>query len=203
MGSALPGEGLLAPRRNILKARRVCSGFSLIEVALLSILLLVAVGGLSGAVLSSLQLARSTEESARADDAARALLARLQVTPFADVFASYNSDPQDDPGGPGRALGAAFDVPGLTPRRDDPDGRVGRIVFPSIVTSGTTEELREDLVDARLGRDELLGGRDLNGDGDALDVVNDDYRILPVKILVEWRGSSGQRSFELDAVLLP
>jgi len=171
----------------------------LLEVALLTIFLLVAVGGLSSAVLSSLRLSRSTEESALADDAVRARAAQMQVVTFSDVFRSYNADPSDDPGLPGSAPGAAFDVRGLTPRRDDPDGRVGRIVFPSVPV-GASEELREDVVDPRLG---MAQGRDLNGDGDALDVVTNDYIALPARVIVEWTGQSGNRSCELDLFMLP
>ena len=49
----------------------------MVEIAIVAVLLLVAVGGLSGAVLSSLRLARTSEESALADEATRALAARM------------------------------------------------------------------------------------------------------------------------------
>jgi len=178
-------------------------GFSLVEVAILAVLLLVAVGGLSGAVLSSLRLARTTEESALCDEAARALAARMQTQGFASLFRLYNAYPNDDPGGAGTGPGAAFDVAGLSPRADDPDGRVGRIVFPSVDLAGGAQALREDVVDPRLGMPSLgMPGRDLNGDGDfdALDHAGD-YVILPARLIVEWRGAGGDRSFELDVVL--
>jgi hypothetical protein len=174
-------------------------GFSLVEVAILALLLLVGVGGLSSAVLSSVRLARSTEESALADETARALGARMQAVTFRDIFATYNGYPDDDPGGPGTAPGGAFDVRGLTPRADDPDGRVGRIVFPVVELMSGAEALREDVVDPRLG---MAAGRDLNGDMDTVDDATADYQILPARLIVEWTGAGGNRSYELDLVLV-
>lgn len=189
-------NGLIGPG---VRVRRGTAGFSLLEVALLSIFLLVAVGGLSGAVLSSLRLSRATEESAVADAAVRALAADMQTGAFDALFRLYNGDPGDDPGGQGTGPGNAFDVRGLTPRTDDPDGRVGRIVFPSVPTGGLGEALREDVEDARLGMP-----RDLNGDNDLLDDVgNGAYLVLPVRIVVEWRGAGGNRTVTQDFLLVP
>ena len=179
-------------------------GFSLVEVAIVTVLLLVAVGGLSGAVLSSLRLSRATEESARADEAVRALAGRIHNDGFGVLFQQYNADPSDDLLGAGKAPGAAFDVPGLTARPDDPDGHVGRIVFPTVDLLGGKQALREDVVDERLGM--LAGvGRDLNGNGE---LPNDDqmtvgYVILPARLIVEWTGAGGDRSYELDLVFVP
>lgn len=173
-------------------------GFSLVEVTILALLLLVAVGGLSGAVLSSLKLARTTEESALADEAVRAQAAAMQLTAFDLIFRTYNSATADDPGVAGSAPGAAFDVRGLTPREGDADGRVGRIVFPAVDAGGGLEALREDVLEPRLG---MEAGLDLNGDGDALDDVTADYVLLPVRLIVEWTGAGGNRSYELDLLL--
>lgn len=178
-------------------------GFSLVEVAILAVLLLVAIGGLSGAVLSSLRLSRTTEESTLGDEAARALAAHMQTQNFRQLFWLYNANPLDDPGGKGTGPGAAFDVAGLTPRPGDADGRVGRIVFPTVDLPGGAQALREDVVDPRLGMPfQGMAGRDLNGDDafDALDHAND-YVILPARVIVEWTGAGGDRSYELDVVL--
>jgi hypothetical protein len=173
----------------------------MLEVTIVAILLLVAVGGLSGAVLSSLRLARSTEESSIADEAARALAARMQLETFSEIFRRYNASPLDDPGLAGSAPGATFDVAGLAPRAGDPDGRVGRIVFPSVELVGGLEALREDVPEARLGMTE--DGRDLNLNGATHDDVTNDYVLLPVRLIVEWTGAGGNRSHELDLVLTP
>jgi len=180
-------------------ATRARRGFSLVEVALLAVFLLIAVGGLSSAVISSIKLSRTTEESSIADDAARAMAGTLQTVNFAEIFKRYNGNPNDDPNGPGTAPGSTFDVPGLTPRHGDPDGRVGRLIFPS-VDLGLGEVLREDVVDPRLGME--AGGRDLNGNGETDDDVTLDYAILPVRIVLEWTGPGGNRSHELDLLLV-
>jgi type II secretory pathway pseudopilin PulG len=177
------------------RARPGQGGFSLVEVTVLALLLLVAVGGLSGAVLSSLKLARTSEESALADEAVRAQAAAMQTMGFNLIFASYNAAPAAVPG-------AAFDVRGLTPQEGDPDGRVGRIVFPVVELPGGVQALREDVVEPRLGMTAPLF-MDLNNDGDAVDDVTNDYTLLPVRLIVEWTGAGGNRSYELDLLLSP
>lgn len=172
----------------------------MVEVTIVAILLLVAVGGLSGAVLSSLRLSRATEESSIADDGARALAARMQLETFSEIFRRYNASTLDDVG-LGVVPGAAFDVPGLTPRSDDADGRVGRIVFPSVELVGGQLALREDVVDPRLGMPDGQP-RDLNLNGEFDDDVTLDYVLLPVRLILEWTGAGGQRSYELDLVLV-
>jgi len=172
-------------------------GFSLVEVAVLALLLLVAVGGLSGAVLSSLRLSESSEQTARADQAAHLFAAELRAAPFEEVFRRYNATPGDDPGLAGSAPGAAFDVRGLTPRRDDPDGRVGRLIFPVSLDVGGNEVLDESLVDERLG---MPAGLDLDGDG-VLGDASAGYTLLPVRIVLEWTGAGGPRSYELALLL--
>jgi hypothetical protein len=173
------------------------AGFSIVEVAILAVLLLVAVGGLSGAVLSSLRLSQSAEESARADQAAHLFAAELRRAPFATLFARYNSSTGDDPVGT-TSPGGHFEVEGLTPRRDDADGFVGRIVFPSSEAGGV-EILDETVSDARLGMPE---GMDLDGDG-ALGNASATYDLLPVRLILECTGTSGPRLYELDLLLTP
>lgn len=187
-------------RPSAVGSTRQRAGFSLVEVAILAVLLVVAVGGLAGAVLSSLRLANSSEESAQADEATRALAARIQTLQFDQLFKLYNGYPKDDPNGEGTGPGAAFDVLGLEPQADDPDGRVGRIVFPAVDVGGGVQALREDVEEPRLG---MVPGRDLNGDGDALDDVTNGYVILPARLIVEWTGAGGDRSYELDLLLVP
>jgi hypothetical protein len=189
-------------RESKASATRREAGFSLIEVSILALLLLVAVGGLSGAVLSSMRLAQVTEESARADEAARALSARLQLEDFNSLFLRYNTSPDDDPGGSGLAPGGAFDVPGLSPRSDDADGRVGRIVFPVVDLGGGLVALRENADEPRLGM-RADSGRDLNGNGTTDDDLTAGYTLLPARLILEWSGAGGARSYELDVVWVP
>ncbi len=190
-------SGRLSVHRAPLQACNSCGGFSLVEVAVLAVLLLVAVGGLSSAVLSSLRLSESSEETARADQAAHLFAAELREAPFEEVFRRYNGSAADDPGVAGSAPGAAFDVRGLTPRRDDPDGRVGRLVFPVSLDAGGNEVLDESVIDARLG---MPAGLDLDGDG-VLGNASATYTLLPVRIVLEWTGAGGPRSYELALLL--
>ena len=173
-----------------------CSGFSLVELAIAIVVLVVALGGLSGTVVSTARLARANEQRALADEALRRLAAELHVTPFGDIFAAYNTDPADDPDGPNTGPGGAFDVQGLRPLLDDPDGAVGAIVFPTMVEAGDLQ-LREDVALPELGMP-----RDLNGDGvDALD-HSDDYLVLPVSLEIEWLGSGGVSRSRMDLILV-
>ena len=69
------------------------------------------------------------------------------------------------------------------------------VVFPS---DAGGYALREDIKDASLGMP-----RDLNGDG-VIDSENHagDYVLLPVKVRIDWKGITGERSFEVCTVLL-
>ena len=64
-------------------------------------------------------------------------------------------------------------------------------------TTVTQWHLREDVVDERTGMP-----RDLNGNN-VIDTANhsSDYLILPVRVKIEWKGSSGARRFEIDTQL--
>lgn len=178
------------------------SGFTLVEVAAAALLLLVAVSGLAGSVLAVVELGRANDEAALADAAARRMAEELADVTFAEIFARFNAEPADDPDGIGTAPGAAFDVEGLTPRADDPDGRVGIIEFP--VDPAAPGVLREDVVDDDLGMP-----RDLNGDAGFSSTVFDsldhssDYRLLPVTVRVEWTGISGDQFLEIHQLLVP
>lgn len=171
------------------------AGFTLVEVVIASLILVIAVGGLTGSILAGLKLSRTNEEGARAEAALRSALARIEDTPFEQVFATYNADPGDDPG-PG-APGASFNVAGLTAVEDDPDGLVGEVIFPSVDVGGAFE-LREDVVDPSFQMP-----RDLSGDGlwDNAD-HSDDYVILPVRVRVRWTGASGVRAVERSVLLV-
>ena len=125
----------------------------------------------------------------------RRMIERLQAEPFAQVFARYNDDPADDPGGAGTGPGADFDVSGFTAWTNDADGLAGEIVLPT--TALAPGVLREDVVDTSLGMP-----RDLNGDGvvDAND-HSSDYRLLPVLVRIRWQNASGRNSVEFKTML--
>ena len=186
-GRRSPGSG-----RALSHAR---GGFTLAETAIATLILVVAVGGLTGSILAGMKLSRTNSEQARAEAEARAMLARIEGTAFAAVFATFNADPADDPGGAGTAHGSGFDVTGMTAPEGDPDGLVGEILFPIDAVPGV---LREDVTDPAFNMP-----RDLNGDGnvDALD-HSDDYVVLPVRVRLSWTGASGPRSLERSVILV-
>lgn len=175
------------------------AGFTILEVVIASSLMVVGVAALSGSILSGTRLSNSKQESAIAHNAVRATIETLQGETFADVYARYNADPADDPGGAGTAPGPNFAVRGLTTQVGDADGFVGNIQFPDLDLGGGALALREDVADAALGMP-----RDLNGDGvtDALD-HSGDYIVLPVRITLQWRGKSTNRLMVFEHILSP
>ncbi len=152
----------------------------MLEIAVALAILLLVLVGFSYGLVSSSALERSGREQALAKEGARAVLELMRTTPFEEVFAQFNAQPD-------------FDVPGLTPRPEDADGRVGSILFP-VSDAG---ELREDLELPRVGTP-----RDLTGEGE-IDVFDHsaDYRLLPVLVRVEWRGAAGDARFEMGTML--
>ena len=187
---------MLRSRTRRLNARRAVhrgrAGFGILEILVAVTVFLVAFGALTTSLVTSSRLVHGNRESTLALEAARSAIARLRGAPFAEVFARFNDDPGDDPEGYGTAPGRSFAVRGLDPRRGDEDGLCGEILFP-----GDALTLREDVEDAGLGMP-----RDLDGDG-AVDEEDhaDEYLVLPVRVRVDWRGSSGPRRLELVTTL--
>jgi len=181
------------------RARRR-AGFSLVEMLLAMIVMAIAMIGLSGSVVATLSLNRVNRETTAATEGARRMIETIADTSqisFPEIYRAYNGEPSDDPAGVGTAQGEGFEVEGLAPRADDPDGLVGRVRFPTLVNGAGEWELREDIVDPGLGMP-----RDLNGDGlvDAED-HSDDYILLPVTVVVEWQGVSGNRALQLQTMI--
>ena len=176
--------------RRIVPAPR--AGFSIVEVMLVLTILTVGIGMFASTLGSVMGLGPSLRESGRATEAARSLIEAMRSQPFEQVWALYNADPTDDPGGVGTAPGADFAVAGLAPIPGDADGFVGRVVFPEF-----DGELREDVVDDRLGMPRDL---DLDGVVDGVDHA-DDFRVLPVLVRVEWRGKGPARRIDLHTTI--
>lgn len=171
-------------------------GAALLEVAMAAVVLAFGVSAILSVFVSANALRAANHDSGLAEEAARGVLERMVGTPFAEVFATFNADPADDPGGPGTAPGRNFAVAGLTPRPDDADGLVGEVLFPT-TPGGAGAVLREDLADARWGLP-----RDLNGDGavDGADHAGD-YVLLPARVRVRWRGAAGDAELDFDTLL--
>jgi len=168
------------------------AGVTLLELIVVMTLLLVSTSILSSMIVPVSRQREINSDNAIAADAARSVLETMRAQPFDEIFARYNADAADDPVDVDPIPGAGFAVPGLELQPGDPDGLAGRVELPMIGA-----ELREDVDDAALGMP-----RDLDADlrVDASDHAND-YRILPVRVLVEWQGRSGPRRFELCTAL--
>lgn len=173
-----------------------------------------------GMIAAGSGLQETNRQNSIAAEAARVMVENMRNRDFREVYALYNADASDDPGGAGTAPGHRFAVTGLETAPGAPDGMHGEISFPAQEQQdlsgqgGVVEQpvggggaggaaptewrLLETLQD-----DELGLPRDLNGDSiiDDLDHA-DDYIILPVRVRVEWEGNHGVRSLELFTMLV-
>ena len=170
-------------------------GITMIEITISILILTVAAYILSSTISASLSHALSKREQATAVEAAMNTMETLRATPFIDLFTSYNTNPADDPLGPGTAPGPLFDVQGLD-AIIEPGGiarPIGTIVMPDV--NGIVRE-DADLPDLGLPRD-------LSGDMviDAADHSND-YLVLPVIVRIEWRSRLGPREFEMSTMFV-
>lgn len=176
---------------------RARAGFTFVELAVVLVILLVALLIFSSTVSGMAKQRAVNRESALAVEAARNLLETLRSEPFEEVFARYDADATDDPGGAGSAPGAYFAVPGLDAAPDATGGLQGEVVFPTALDPDKKLQLREDVELRKLGMP-----RDLSGDN----VVDEhdhaaDYFILPVMIRVRWIGANGPREYEMTSQL--
>lgn len=174
------------------------AAFSLVELTLVVSVLVFALLAMSRSLGESMQLTEVNRENALATDAAREMVEVLDgVETYSQVFALYNSDPEDDPGAPGTAPGAGFAVEGLQASAADLDGLAGEILFPTQLGADGRIELHEDIDDPGLGMP-----RDLDGDGDVDGGDKaDTYRLLPVRVRLTWEGTSGLRTLEVRTLI--
>lgn len=164
----------------------------MVEVMVSITILVIALSAMASTVVTTGALNERSHETVVARRAADNMIEVLRNTAFRSVFALYNADTSDDPGGAGTAPGARFAVPGLTPVPGAPGGLQGQVLFPS---AGPT--LRETTVDATQGMP-----RDLDGalGVDAADHASD-YLVLPVRVRVRWIGKGGVRVIEIATLL--
>jgi len=180
-------------RPTLQRAARAHSGLTLLEISVAVAVLAIGLGSSVYALLGGMALQRSAAERTLALQAAETAIETLQAVEFEEVFARFNGWPGDDPAG-GASPGDSFAVPGLTAQQGDADGQAGEILFP-----GDNVSLREDVNDPELGMP-----RDLTLDDPPLiENVNvaDDYRVLPVRVRVRWRGALGEREVVIGTIL--
>lgn len=207
--------------RNPSSPRAHETAFSLVEILCGMAIMFVGLLSLAGSTVTGTATRQTNLESAQALQAARRFLESMQVgdVPFEGLFVAYAREPvtqvvTEETGGGllqtgegllknvtgvlaggtstlGPLLSRSFAVAGLEPRKDDPDGTIGELIFP-VADGPEGPELRED-----------VAGRDLNADGviDSEDHTND-YVILPVTVRVEWKGTRGVRQIELHSLLV-
>lgn len=164
---------------------------TLTEIVIAMGILAIALLGLVGGIMTAQRTNEASRELTLAMNAAREKEEEMRSRTFSEIYALYNANPADDPGGAGTAPGATFAVQGLLPVAGST--ACGRIVFPE----GSGGFLAENVVDAKLGMP-----RDLNGDG-VVDAGNrsSDYGMLPVRIVIRWRGIYGDAEFEISTIL--
>ena len=167
------------------------AGVTLLESVIALAVMTVAVSLFSSMVVSTSRQRVMNHEFPTASEGVRVVLERMRNEDFDEVYALYNSDPLDDPGGAGSAPGHRFAIPALAALETAPDGLVGEIHFATLEPAGLLE-LREDSVNPDIGMP-----RDLNGDSIVDDQDHaDDYILLPVRIVVDWAGQHGARHIE-------
>ena len=163
----------------------------MVEVMVAVLILTVSVYLLSSTITAAIAHTNIKRERGIAVEAAMNMLERMRSERFDELFASYNADPGDDPGGAGTAPGSNFAVVGLSAWDADPDTLPGEVLLPS-----STAVLREDSENRHLSLP-----RDLNADL----MIDDqdhalDYVLLPVTVRIAWNGKAGRRSFEMSTM---
>jgi hypothetical protein len=194
------GSGATRGLRGRRSGRAPLRGLALIEVAIAFPIVLIALGMLVQMLGSGVRLRLSGSEAWAASCAAQTVLESMRNEDFRSLVALYNSDPLDDPGGPGTAPGNRFVVDDLTPLPGAPRGTIGEVFLPLLNTGSEVApvfEVREDIALPDLGLP-----RDLNGD--AVIDANDhraDYSLLPVEIELRWLCSGGPRLLRITTIL--
>ncbi len=158
------------------------SGFTFIEISIVTTILIFSLLALSAATLRMHALRRQVHETTVANNSLRAMAEQIQARSRAA---------RDEPGtwsgnlratfGPAGTPGPSFEARGLT--------AVPGETRNGLITIAIDETDTDADLDCNLGMP-----RDLNGDGDESDTdVSSSGRLLPVILEVNWKGFSGTR----------
>ena len=93
--------------------------------------LLVSMTLFSGTVVSMIRQRSVNRDAALAASEVQNIFERMRNEDLEEVFALYNEDPFDDPGGPGTAPGSTFQVDALALATGGPAG-IGEVIFPVV-----------------------------------------------------------------------
>ena len=171
-------------------------GMTLLEIIIGLGVLVIAILGILGTIIGASRIDQATTEQIRAMNACRSIIETMKQTTYSEIWRRFNSNGADDPGGANTAPGANFAVTGLRAQAGDGDGMPGQIFFPEFAGN-----LCETVIDARLG---MPAAKDLNGNNLPVDLnVNTTYRILPVRVVVDWAGATGPYHIEITTFLVP
>lgn len=176
-------------RRNI---RSGIGGMMLLELVMaLSIFVVMAT-----AMMVCLSHAAGSDTDAREKIKARAAASRVldeirdyASTSYANTYAYYNADPYDDPDGCYTAHGNLIALTG----QESPNGTATvRIEFPE-----QDGHMWEDIEDS-----DWLMPRDLDGSGGIeTSPVEENYILLPVRVVVSWEGTRGKMTYSLVTLI--
>ena len=196
--SGKPFRGASLSSRTPVRSR---AGFTLLELAVVVPILIIAVALLSGTLTGTTKQRSILRENSVASNAIQSVIETMRNDDFRQLFALYNEEPFDDPNGPGTAPGNRFAVDGLDPQPGAVNGMIGEIILPTFNAGGAIDQdwqLREDIDLPILGLP-----RDLNGDN-IVDALNhaDDYTIMPIEVRLQWQGRYGPREFRMQTLLV-
>ncbi|MDB2576697.1 prepilin-type N-terminal cleavage/methylation domain-containing protein [Planctomycetota bacterium] len=181
-----------------LRRDRPSAGFALIEMVIAASILMIGALGFLQLFAAAADLNGANREGAVAREAAQRALTRLAAfEPRENVFALHNDDPTDDPAGQPLAgfLLSGFEVDGLSPRADDPDSRVGRVIFPIDPITGA---LHPEFMSSDFSVAPALIGAGVSEE------VADAYGLLlPVVVRIEWQHKGRPIQHEIVTLISP
>ncbi len=168
-------------------------GMTMVEVMIAAGIFVVAAGGVVMLTAAMERQDRLIREFEQAESTARRVIEDIQyrgLDNFFQLYAQYDTDPDNDPDGSGTSPGPTFSdltVLGLQAADDSPTGQLIEIVMH-------TDETEVNAVHGL--------PRDLNNDGDADDVdVSGDYGIIPFTVRIHWNNQGTSAVTQMETLV--